>query len=142
MKYWLAMLAVVALAPASQTIAASDRDAIEQLLVDSYIEGLFANRDEAAVRRGFHPDFVLHILDDGELVVAPLDRWLERLDLDGGKSESQWRHRATNIDITGDAATARVEVFENDKHIYTDYFGFYRFDSGWLIVNKIFAGHE
>jgi hypothetical protein len=45
------------------------------------------------------------------------------------------------VDVTGNAASAKVMVSENGEHIFTDYFGLYRFDSGWKIVNKIFQGH-
>ena len=47
-----------------------------------------------------------------------------------------------SIDITGSAAVARVELYRDFKHIFTDYLSLYRFDDGWKIVGKIFYQHQ
>ena len=46
------------------------------------------------------------------------------------------------VDVTGDAAVARVELYKDGKHIYSDYMSLYRFDDGWKIVGKIYHRHE
>ena len=46
------------------------------------------------------------------------------------------------VDVTGNAAVARVELYKDGKHIYSDYMSLYRFDDGWKIVGKIYHRHE
>jgi hypothetical protein len=121
---------------------AGDEAAVRRVLVDAYVEGLHANRDLAAVKSGFHPDFIMHVYDDGTLIQAPLAMWLDRLQLDGTKNPKPIDHQLDLLDITGNSAVAKLRIFEDGKHIYTDYFGLYKFDGGWKIVNKIFYGHD
>ena len=142
MKHWIVVLGFLLYPPAQFAQQADDEAAIKELLVESYVYGIYVNRDEAAVRRGFHPDFVLHVLDDGHLIQAPLDMWLARLQLDGTKNATPFAHKFTSIDVTGNSAVVTMEIFEDSRHIYTDYFGLYRFADGWMIVNKIFYGHN
>ena len=120
---------------------ADDQAAVRQVLVDAYVQGLHVNRDLAAVERGFHTDFVMHVYDDGHLIQAPLAMWLERLQLDGTKNPKPIDYQFDLVDVTGNSAVAKMQIFEDAKHIYTDYFGLYKFDDGWKIVNKIFFGH-
>ena len=42
------------------------------------------------------------------------------------------------MDVTGKAAVARVELFRDGKHVFTDYLSLYQFADGWKIVAKIF----
>lgn len=39
------------------------------------------------------------------------------------------------------AAVARVELWRDGKHTFTDYLSLYRFDDGWKILGKIFQRH-
>lgn len=147
MKPALLILGSIVLAacaePAPQASAsASDEAAIRDVLVDAYVEGIHINRDSVAVRRGFHPDFVMAVDDDGELLVVPLQMWLDHLKLDGQRTSHTIEHVFSRIDVTGSAATAKMEIYEDGTHIYTDYFGLYRFPDGWKIVNKLFYDHD
>ena len=121
---------------------ADDEDEIRRLIVESYVEGVYVNRDEQAVQRGFHPDFVLHINRDGRITTESLSQWLKRLDLDGIKSNRAVDYSIEFIDVTGKSAVAKLLIYLDSKLIYTDYFGFYKFEDGWLFINKIFSAHE
>lgn len=116
-------------------------DAVRRVLADAYVSGVHVTRDVEAVRQGFHPDFVMLVNDDGRLVTVSLQTWLDRMQLDGVPTSDTIRHTVREIDVTGDAATATLEIYENGTHIYTDYFSLYRFPEGWRIVSKIFHGH-
>lgn len=108
----------------------------------AYVTGVFITRDTAAVRAGFHPDFVLSVHHDDGIILAPLDLWLERLDLDGSRSADTVVHRFDRVDITGNTAVVKLQLFINGAHEYTDYFGLYRFSTGWRIVTKVFQSHD
>ena len=129
-------------APALAQEAGSDDRAIRQVIEDAYVSGIFINRDESAVRGGFHPDFVMAVNDDGKLVVVTLDMWLQRLTLDGERSPETVKPVFKRVDITGSTAVVKLEMWINDKHVYTDYLSLYRFDAGWKIVGKVFQRHD
>ena len=120
---------------------AGDRDAIMQTIQDAYIQGVFVERSEAAVRSGFHPSFTMAVYADDELIQAPLDVWLERMQLDDVASGDSIKGHFKQIDATDNTATVKLELWINGKRTYTDYFGLYKFSEGWKIVNKIFASH-
>ena len=119
-----------------------EKDAIRDMLVETYVEGIYVNRDYEAVMKGFHPDFILHVYDGGNLIQASLELWLGRLQLDGTRNPESVEHKFELIDITGNTAIAKMLIYENSQLLYTDYFGLYKFEDGWKIVNKIFYGHN
>ncbi len=118
-----------------------ESDEIKNVLVSAYVEGIHMNRDSVAIREGFHPDFVMKVYDDDQMINASLDMWLGRMNLDGTKNPKKIEHEFGPIDVTGNAATAKMEIFIDSKHTYTDYFLLYKFEDGWKIVGKIFYSH-
>jgi len=130
--------------PAQSRPRADDNEklAIKNVLIESYLEGIYVNRDSMLVKKGFHPDFLMHVYHNGRLIKADLGTWLARLKLDGKKNKKSIQHKFVIIDLTGNSSFVKMEIYEDSKHIYTDYFGLYKFEDGWKIVNKIFYGHE
>ena len=142
--YCLLLATAAALAEAQETphpTDTTDTAAVRQVLLDAYVSGVHVERDTAAVRAGFHPDFVMLVDDAGRLLSISLDDWLDRMQLDGVPTSDIIRHEFRAVDVTEDAAMAVLEIYENGVHIYTDYFSLYRFTDGWRIVSKIFHGH-
>lgn len=125
----------------SREAPAEAEAAVRQVLLDTYVAGLFVDRDEDAVREGIHPEFMMLVYDDGELLQVPLQLWLDNLELDGVPTSDTIRPVFRNVDVTGNTAMATLEIHENGEHIYTDYLGLYRFAEGWRIVSKIYYGH-
>ncbi len=141
MRFFLVVLYVL-YSPISFAQSADDEDAIREMLVEAYVDGIHINRDQEAVMKGFHPDFVLHVYDSGNIIQAPLELWLGRLQLDGTRNPESIEYKFDLIDITGNSAIAKMQIYQNSQHIYTDYFGMYEFEDGWKVVNKIFYGHN
>ncbi len=139
----VACLALVAsLALGSPSDGSTEETAIEDVITRAYVEAIHRSPDRAAIEAGFHPDFVMHVLSEGQLIQVPLEMWLGRMTFDGTPREEIVEAVFVAIDVTGDTATAKVEISKDAEHIYTDYFGLYRFpEGGWKIVNKIFQGH-
>ena len=143
----VALAALLLVSACTQRLVAQDQGqdqaAIRELIAEHYVKAVFVSREEAAVRRAFHPSFHLFVLDDGEIIIAPLQMWLDRLKLDGVPSSSAVRHDVGFVDVSGDAAAVRTELYVNGQHVYTDYFSLYRFPTaGWQIVTKIFQSHD
>ena len=122
--------------------SARDEAAVQEVVETSYVQGLHALRDEAVVRAGFHPDFVMTVNGGDGVVVVTLDEWLARLELDGEPSPRRIESRFERVDVSGQAASVRVEILADGEHLYTDYFGLYELEDGWKIVNKIFHSHS
>lgn len=127
--------------PKTEKLSSVEAAALD-VVVRGYIDGLHRNRDVAAVREAFHPRFVMHVVDDDSLIPVPLQFWLDRLDLDGTKNPSTIEYTVESVDVTGNTATVSWRSTTTGTHIYTDYFGLYRFGSSWKIVNKIFYDHD
>lgn len=119
----------------------ADEAAIREVIERAYVEGLHVRGDETAVREGFHPDFVMTVHDGDGVIVVPLEMWLEHLELDGERNPEPIEARFERIDVTGNTAVVRLEIFEGGEHLYTDYFGLYKLTDGWKIVNKLFQEH-
>lgn len=120
----------------------ADASAIREVIENAYVRGVFVDEDPAAVRAGFHPSFILSVHDADSVIVVPLERWLDVMDLSGEPTGDAVRHVFERVDVTGGAATVKMQIWINDVHVYTDYLSLYRFNDGWKIVLKIFESHD
>ena len=139
-----ALLVAALLAPtASPARAQSEEDAIKALIQSAYVDGLQNLVDLEKTKAGFHPDFVLLGLRDGKLTKLPIAEWIasaEKRKADGAKPPLTVCKFLT-VDVTGSAATVKLELHQNDKRIFTDYLSLYKFPDGWKIVGKIYYRH-
>jgi ketosteroid isomerase-like protein len=139
-------LTLVALALATTGAASSDaeKNAVVQVITDAYINGVHARPDADAMRRGFHPDFRMLVLTDGKMTAVTLDEWAGRVAKSAANpkpARPAIKAEFPQVDIAGAAASARVEVFRDGKHTFTDYLLLYKFADGWKIVSKTFHTH-
>jgi hypothetical protein len=139
-----ALLAAALIAPtASPAFAQSDENAIKVLIQSAYVDGLQNLGDLEKTKAGFHPDFVLLGLRDGTLTRLPIAEWIasaEKRKADGVKPPLTVC-RFLAVDVTGSAASVKLELHQNDKRIFTDYLSLYKFPDGWQIVGKIYYRH-
>ena len=139
-----ALIAAALVAPAaSPALAQSDQDAVKALIQSAYIDGLQNLGDLEKTKAGFHPDFVLLGLRDGTLTRLPIAEWIAsagKRKADGVKPPLTVC-RFLAIDVTGSAASVKLELHQNDKRIFTDYLSLYKFPEGWKIVGKIYYRH-
>jgi ketosteroid isomerase-like protein len=139
-------LTVAALLAAGSALAdeAADREAVKALVRTAYVEGVHVKGDPALMRQGFHPDFRMSVLRDGALSALTLDEWAARIEKGARERKTPppaVQHEFTHVDVTGNAAVARVEISRDGKHVFTDYLSLYRFPDGWKIVGKIYHSH-
>lgn len=118
-----------------------DESAVRDVLVEGYINGVFIARDAAVVKASFDANFVMHRITDGSIATATLDEWLDRLRLDGQKSDNPVEYEFEYVDISDDVASAKIHIYQDSERIYTDYIGLYRHGGAWKIVNKIFHAY-
>jgi hypothetical protein len=139
-----AALAALLVAPVdSLAQAPPEEGAIKVLVQSAYVDGLQNLGDLEKTRAGFHPDFVLLGLRDGKLTRLPIAEWIasaEKRKADGAKPPLTVC-KFLVVDVTGSAASVKLELSQNDTRIFTDYLSLYKFPDGWKIVGKIYYRH-
>jgi hypothetical protein len=123
----------------------TEKQAIKDVIQQSYVEGLQNEGNVKKIDAGFHPGFNLLGIGKGDnMWELPIYTWKENTinDLKSGKKPRKGDDEVTvnfiNIDVTGTAAVVKLEFFVGEKKTYVDYISLYKFESGWKIVNKIF----
>lgn len=119
-----------------------DDEAIRDVIERAYIGGIHRNEARAVAREGFHPEFIMFVRGDGDAVSqVPIEDWLARLPAEGTAPAHSVRARIRVLERQGTTASARAEVFFDDRHVFTDFFLLYRVDGEWRIVGKTFHRH-
>ena len=121
-----------------------DKELIKQVIQKAYVDGLCNNADVTAINRGFHPGFNLLGVGKGNIMWKyPIYSWVERA-IDGkNKHKYSFQDEFTTIkfqfvDVTGNAAVAKIDFYEGDKKKFVDYLSLLKFEDGWKIVTKTF----
>jgi ketosteroid isomerase-like protein len=137
-------IALVAVVPALAAANDAESKAVVQVITDAYINGVHARPDPAAMRRGFHPDFRMLVLSDGKMSAVTLDEWAARIEKAAANPSAvrpAIKAEFPTVNVSGDTASARVEVYRDGKHTFTDYLLLYKFADGWKIVSKSYYTH-
>jgi hypothetical protein len=149
MKHAIVLLACAILIPASLMAGEDqDKEEIRKVITTSYIGGLQNKGPVSDIEKGFHPGFELLGVRNDELTKWPIYSWIQyherKLDEDPTPPgpDDVVTGKFPMIDITGDAAVAKVELYKGTDLIFTDYLSLYRFEDGWKIVSKIYYRHE
>lgn len=123
----------------------SDTDLIKDVINKAYIEGLHNGGNLDETRKGFHPGFDLLILKNNQMEKLPIYNWIESTEKKRKENPTPSLIKTVvnfvNIDITGTAAVAKIELSREGKLIFTDYLSLYKFEEGWKIVGKIYFKH-
>ena len=118
---------------------------VKKVIVDTYINGVQIDRDTEAMRKGIHEGFTLMYVSRNNLGKITLSDWIARTEQrkrsEAGQPKRNITYEFGYVDVTKHAAAAKLEVFQDSKHIFTDYFSLYKFNEGWKIVNKITCRH-
>ena len=137
---------ILADALGSASASADDSSDVKAVIQSAYVDGVHVKLDPTAMRKGFHPDFRMLVLKDGKMTAVTLEEWITRME-NGAKKNPDAPRPAIKaefpmINATGNAAVARVEIYRDGKHTFTDYLSLYKFPDGWMIVGKIFQAHS
>lgn len=123
----------------------ADAEAIKQVIQEAYVDGLQNRGDIAPIRKGFDPGFELLGVRENQLTKLSIGDWIANLERSKEANPDPPEVLTTvnfvDIDITGMAAIAKIELYRADRMIFTDYLSLYRFDEGWKIVGKIYHRH-
>jgi hypothetical protein len=137
-KSTICLLLVAALAlPALAEDA--DNDAIVAVVQRGYVEGIHLDADADKVRSGMHDSFVMFIRTEEGVNQLTRDAWIARLKPRAADApRPNIKSKIVVLDRTADAALVKVDLFRDDKQVFTDYISLYRFKDGWKMVAKTF----
>ena len=127
---------------------AEDKEAIKKVIQTAYVDGLQNKGPVADIEAGFHPGFNLLGVRNDELTKWPIYSWVHYHERkleenpDPPKPEEVVTCKFPMIDLTGNAAVVKIELFKGGNQIFTDYLSLYKFEEGWKIVSKIYHRHE
>jgi len=122
-----------------------DEQRIRQLLEDVYVRDMYMKETHEALSREFADAFQILVPEfDGRTNEPVALRWdgLETLRTNHPKAVfPETRFEFPWVDVVGNAATARVDVYRGEDHIYTDFVGLYKVEGAWRLISKVFHAH-
>jgi len=124
-----------------------EKESIKKVIASAYVNGLQNKGPVKDIEAGFHPGFNLLGMRNNELTKWPIYSWVKyhenelKEDPSPPGAEEIVTSKFPMIDVTGNAAIAKVELYKDGRHIFTDYLSLYKFDEGWIIVSKIYFRH-
>lgn len=153
MKKFLLLLSVVAVIG---TITAfsnylvndyAEEKAISEMLERSYIHGAFNELNPQAMAEGFHKDFAIFRTDGPELTRYEIADWVKNVEnkknaADFDPAKNIWEHKFEYIDVSGESAAVKVQLYHEGKHVFTDYLSLLKFPDGWKVVAKVYTRYE
>lgn len=125
----------------------NEENAIKKVIQTAYIDGLQNKGKVEDIKKGFHPGFNLLGLNHNMLTKFPIYSWIESFENKKAKDSTPPTKdklvtcKYVLIDVTGNAAMAKIELYRNKELLFTDYLQLYKFDRGWKIVSKIYYRH-
>ena len=126
--------------------AEKEKAAVKNVIVEAYVKGIHINRDVDAIKKGFDDEFNMVYMHGNHVHKLPIAKWIESIKKSKIKnpepSKAKITHKFPLVDITGNAAVAKIEIYKDGKHIYSDYMALYKIDKNWKIVNKIYYSHK
>ena len=132
--------------PAQPPVAESDDvAAVKRVIEEAYVKGIHIDQNVEAIRKGFHPAFTMFACKDGEISKTSIDEWISSIE--EGKKKNPNRPKVdtkcqfVSVEVSGNAAVARLEMYRDGKHVFTDFMSLYKFEDGWKIVAKIYYRH-
>jgi ubiquinone/menaquinone biosynthesis C-methylase UbiE len=123
----------------------NEKKAIEAIIQEAYIGGAYNKIDIETLKKGFHENFTWQGIHHDRLFTWTLRQWIILLNRQKWL-RPDWNNRTTAeiqvIGIEGNAAVAKVDIYNNQVHDLTDFLSVYKFSDGWKIMNKISHRHE
>ncbi|MGH7543337.1 MAG: nuclear transport factor 2 family protein [Gemmatimonadota bacterium] len=133
----LPLTLLLALAASPALAQADSEEAAVRAALEHYMLG-HATGDGAHHEMVFHDIANLYWIRDGELATRTSADYIAGASGEPAEDEAQRRREITMVDVTGDAAVAKI-VLDYPDALITDYMSLLKVDGEWKIVNKIFT---
>lgn len=127
------------------SFAQGEEEAVKQVVTNAYIDGIQNRGNVDDIRKGFHPNFNMIRLINNEIKPLPIEEWIannEKAKKDNPNAPvSKTEGKFINVDVTGNNAVVKLELYRDNKKVFTDYLVLYKFTEGWRIVSKTYFRH-
>lgn len=139
------VLVLIAIQLPAQGFRENPRAAIEEVILEAYVRGVFNEGIVRNVELGFAPKFSMLVFEDNLVKVVSREQWIEsiRAKKAAGHYPAPAKERVrvefVDIDIHDYVASAKLRFYRGNKLRYIDFIDLYRFEEGWKIVGKTFA---
>ena len=130
---WLSMPGIALAQQASE-------DAAARKPLEAYLQG-HATGDASHMRSAFLPTAHIEGIRDGKFLSWTADEYIAGFKGSPPADEGQRKRWIDSIDISGNAAMARVTL-DYPAGTFTDYFVLLKVDGEWKIANKVWARRE
>ncbi len=140
----LILLLLASCLPLMLVASPADEAAIKKVIQGAYIDGLQNLGDIQTIRDGFHPDFEMLILNNGQLQRLDIGTWIGRVEQrkqHPGSTIPGITGKFLDVDIAGTVALVKLELYHEGNKLFTDYLSLYKFGDDWKIVSKVFYRH-
>lgn len=141
MKFYLLPLLFLTTIAFAQS---DDESQIKDVINSAYIDGIQNRGDVSIIRKGFHPSFTMLRLSENNIKPLTIEEWITNLEKAKAESSApinKTEGKFLSVDVTGNAAVAKLELYRESKKVFTDYLVLYKFTEGWRIVSKTFHRH-
>ncbi len=132
----LCLVALLVVSPVAFAQQPSSEETVVRAAIENYFRG-HATGVGAHFRLVFHPESKLFWIRDGQLAQRTSEEYIAAARGTPAPDEAQRKRRIDFIDITGDAAVAKLTLQYPDVTL-TDYMSLLKIGGEWKIVNKIF----
>jgi hypothetical protein len=129
---------------ATAVAQSSEETAVKDVVNTAYVQGIHNRGNVEDIRKGFHPTFNMLRLMDNQIKPLPIEEWITNLEKSRKESTApavKTEGKFVNVDVTGNNAVVKLELYRENKKIFTDYLVLYKFTEGWRIVSKTFFRH-
>ncbi len=139
------LLLILFLACTTLASAQSDEEAVKNTVNKAYIGGIHNGGPIEDIRSGFHPSFVMFVLNNNEIKSTTIAEWIAGIEKSRANNSAPPANSATakfvTVSVAGSSASVILELYRGDKKIFTDNLLLYKFNEGWRIVAKNFYRH-
>ena len=146
-KVTLSIMVLLITGVLTSNVLADSKADITDVIEKSYFNGAFNEQNTKSMKEGFHTDFAIFSPKGTELGKYPIAQWIANTEKwkaspEYDKEKAKMDCKIVNLDVTGVCASAKIELSENGKLIWTDYLSLLKFENGWKIVAKVYHEHE
>jgi hypothetical protein len=122
-----------------------ETERVRRVLEDVYVRDMYVKGSREALSREFDSAFHMLVPElDGRSNETIALHWDGLAELQSNHPKAilpKTRFEFPLIDVAGNAAIARVDVFHEDTCVYSDYVSLYRVGGEWRLVSKVFHTH-
>ncbi len=124
----------------------TEEEAVKRVVTSAYVEGIQNNGSIEDIRKGFHPSFAMLRFMENTVNPFPIEEWITAIEKRRAETKPDAKAIRTEanflqVDVTGTAATVKLELSREGKKTFTDYIVLYKFTEGWRIVSKTYYRH-